>query len=931
LRRIALVWITSASRAIARPGLLVTLLIVLVPVCALVTQSRLHASGPIIVNTTDDPGFATECSLRGAIENANSESTNPDNNCSAGTGTDTINFSLSGTITLGSMLPAIANKGSLTIDGTGQSVSIDGAGAYQVLVVNPLNTVTLNNLTITNGNVQDRGGGIQNSGTLSVTNSTFSGNTSGAGGGIFNDNLGTLTVINSTFSSNISEYAGGIDNYGDLTVANCTFAGNSATQNGGGIQNSGTLTVTNSTFSGNSAASGVGGGIENTGTATVTNSILDNSISGGNCGGTGTPPVIDGGYNISDDTSCGFAGVGASGRVVGDKVHSLLDPSGLQSNGGPTEMIALQPNSPAIAAVPLAQCAVITDQRGEPRPAPGYNACDIGAYEFQAPTRVFEHDLRHPVQRWFPTSADNGLEKGTDAAGAVSPAAATATATATPTATPTPIAGSITTKGCSSGYAGSTSLMAITLPSGTTIGDVTLAMLVTDVNVGPTAPTFAQMVAPTGWAIAGSAYANFESGESSYFVYYRVYQSGDPTTTANWTWPSNTNSQIGSWVACSYTGVNTINPIDTSNSNVSITDDLVATALSATPSSSSDMLTLWFTNTNDDPSVTLSIGTIEENMTSGGQVALVGDYLLSSSSPTGDQTLTWATDDSAWGASQVLLLPASSSVATATATATPTAMATATATSSPTVTATATPTATETATRTATATSTPTVTATATPTATATQTATATSTPTVTATATPTATATQTATPTSTPTVTATATPTATATQTATPTSTPTVTATATPTATATQTATATSTPTVTATATPTDTATSTATATATPTPVPVKLKISQMSLNFGAVEVGSHKGPKSVTVTNPKGSKKKPGLTVVMQGLSGAVNPYRATNGCDAPLPAGGKCRIEVTFTPTASGVQNSTLMIIDNAEPEPQSVKLKGKGESK
>jgi hypothetical protein len=182
-------------------------------------------------------------------------------------------------------------------------------------------------------------------------------------------------------------------------------------------------------------------------------------------------------------------------------------------------------------------------------------------------------------------------------------------------------------------------------------------------------------------------------------------------------------------------------------------------------------------------------------------------------------------------------------------------------------------------------------------------------------------------------TATATATPTATATatHTATATSTPTVTATATPTATPTQTATATSTPTVIVTATPTDTATSTATATATPTPVPVKLKISQTSLNFGTVEVGSNKGPKSVTVTNPKGSKKKLSLTVVMQGLSGADNPYSATNGCDVPLPAGGKCTIEVTFTPTASGVQKSTLMIIDNAKHEPQSVKLKGKGESK
>ena len=150
----------------------------------------------------------------------------------------------------------------------------------------------------------------------------------------------------------------------------------------------------------------------------------------------------------------------------------------------------------------------------------------------------------------------------------------------------------------------------------------------------------------------------------------------------------------------------------------------------------------------------------------------------------------------------------------------------------------------------------------------------------------------------------------------------------------ATATATATSTSgTPTATATATATATSTATATATPTPVAVKLKISPASLNFGTVKVDSSKGPTNITVSNPKGSKKKPGLTVLMEGFSevGAVSPYSVTNGCDAPLPAGGKCTIGVTFAPTAAQTYDATLTIIDNAEHEPQSVKLKGKGKSK
>jgi hypothetical protein len=118
--------------------------------------------------------------------------------------------------------------------------------------------------------------------------------------------------------------------------------------------------------------------------ATVTNSILANSTSGGNCtgGGYATPPVTDGGYNISDDHSCGFTGTGLNGDPIGDGVNPLL--GGLANNGGPTETIVLESGSPAIDAIPIALCPA-TDQRGAPRPDPGdsilFPACDIGAFE----------------------------------------------------------------------------------------------------------------------------------------------------------------------------------------------------------------------------------------------------------------------------------------------------------------------------------------------------------------------------------------------------------------------------------------------------------------------------------------------------------------------------------------------------------------------
>jgi hypothetical protein len=98
----------------------VALLIVLVPLCEMIIPVNADAN-TITVNTTDDPGTSTECSLRAPINNANNETSDANSTCLAGTGSDTINFSVNNaTITLGSMLPAIANT--LTIDGSGKAV-----------------------------------------------------------------------------------------------------------------------------------------------------------------------------------------------------------------------------------------------------------------------------------------------------------------------------------------------------------------------------------------------------------------------------------------------------------------------------------------------------------------------------------------------------------------------------------------------------------------------------------------------------------------------------------------------------------------------------------------------------------------------------------------------------------------------------------------
>jgi len=284
-----------------------------------------------------------------------------------------------------------------------------GGGIY-----NQSGTATVSNSTISGNRSSTYAGGIFNGAdTVRVINSTISGNSSteGAAGGIFNG--GTVSLINSTLSDNSSPYGGGgILNYGTLEVSKSTLSGNSSTLSccsyGGSIASfSGTLEVSNSTFSGNSA--GVSGGgigifggtvslINSTlfgnsaadgsgifkdlnGTATFKNTIVAQSpsASGQNCSGF---EISDGGYNIDSDTSCGFTQ--ATGSL--SNTDPLLDPAGLQDNGGRTQTIALQPDSPAVDLVGQGACPPpTTDQRGVGRPQE--EACDSGAFELvQQPT-----------------------------------------------------------------------------------------------------------------------------------------------------------------------------------------------------------------------------------------------------------------------------------------------------------------------------------------------------------------------------------------------------------------------------------------------------------------------------------------------------------------------------------------------------------------
>ncbi len=252
--------------------------------------------GPLIVTTTADSTDTSAvcdgsdtCSLRDAITLANSQGSGDISFASSITSTPS-------TITLGSALPPITAT-NITITGPGANLlTVSGKNLYQVFNINSSSvTASLSGLTIANGSAP-AGGGINNAGTLTVSNSTLSGNAStancgtppnppcignsagGGGGGIANN--GTLTINNSTFSGN-SAGGGGIANNGTLTINNSTFSGNTANDGGGIANNGGTVTVSNSTFSGNTAQSGGGIANNNGGTVTMTNSIVAGNTDAG--------------------------------------------------------------------------------------------------------------------------------------------------------------------------------------------------------------------------------------------------------------------------------------------------------------------------------------------------------------------------------------------------------------------------------------------------------------------------------------------------------------------------------------------------------------------------------------------------------------------------------------------------------------------------
>jgi len=240
---------------------------------------------------------------------------------------DTVIFDMARTVTLGGTQIAWATN-NLTIDGNGSTVS--GNNASRVFNTT-VTTTTFQNITITGGNAGvGSGGGINSQGSVTLNNSTVSGNlTTLWGGGI---NGVAVTLNNSTVSGNSSDgNGGGIYSEGAVTLTNSTVFGNSAGVNGGGIFSDGTVTLNNSTVSGNSANLD-GGGIYTLGVVTLTNSTVSGNSANLNGGGIWS----NGEVTLTNSTVFGNSATFAGGGIFSDRAVTLTNSTvfGNSANSG---------------------------------------------------------------------------------------------------------------------------------------------------------------------------------------------------------------------------------------------------------------------------------------------------------------------------------------------------------------------------------------------------------------------------------------------------------------------------------------------------------------------------------------------------------------------------------------------------------------------
>ncbi|HWP55900.1 MAG TPA: Ig-like domain-containing protein, partial [Pyrinomonadaceae bacterium] len=241
----------------------------------------------ITVNSLSDVANGGDglCTLREAIGSANNNTASGGaaGECAAGSssGSDVINFTVTGTINLAGVLPDIASAMTIIGPGSGQlTIKRSSGGLYRIFniasgVTSGLSGMTVRDGKTDNASTTNSGAGIRNLGTLTINDVTVTSNQTGLS------------------SASQKEDGGGVANQGTLTMTNCLVTGNSTGNgppggDGGGIANSGTLTITDCVVTANFTGAGAftnnpggnGGGISNSGQMTINRTTISNNFTG---------------------------------------------------------------------------------------------------------------------------------------------------------------------------------------------------------------------------------------------------------------------------------------------------------------------------------------------------------------------------------------------------------------------------------------------------------------------------------------------------------------------------------------------------------------------------------------------------------------------------------------------------------------------------
>jgi len=250
----------------------------------------------------------------------------------------------------------------LTIDASSLplGLTLSGNNASRVFDVTTVGNLALNGLTIRDGQA-DVGGCIQNQGVLDIVDSTVTGCSADLGGGIASISGGSMTMTNSTVSGNDQDSWGAIFINGNATLVHSTISDNHSLD----------------------LAHNAVGGIGNFGVLNIENSIV-----AGNTGGV-NPDIRAGGGTIN---AFGSNLVGNNSSVTAEfpagplagTAAAPLDPllNALGDYGGPTHTMLPASSSAAIDMAIATASTPAVDQRGFARP--GGALYDLGAVERQA-------------------------------------------------------------------------------------------------------------------------------------------------------------------------------------------------------------------------------------------------------------------------------------------------------------------------------------------------------------------------------------------------------------------------------------------------------------------------------------------------------------------------------------------------------------------